>query len=202
MLGLCSCMCSWCLRRCVYTGGLVHSEIQIPPLPKSKLGSDVSGCHPLVCSVRARVSEEGSRCPWDVPSQDRERSEPWHGLRPSPAQLSVPVLWKGVFTTHHPWAAAELPLCLQRAKHTQPIVNNNITEFFHIPDSSQHPQRSLSCSSTAQSQRPVIASQPWVLPGTPLPFPLPPPGPYHPFPYCTWPHQRQGWQENGKYVFN
>lgn len=142
----------------------MHSEIQIPPLPKSKLGSDVSGCHPLVCSVRARVSEEGSRCPRDVPSQDRERSEPRHGLRPSPAQLSVPMLWKGVFTTHHPRAAAELPLCLQRAKHTQPIVNNNITEFFHIPDSSQHPQRSLSCSSTAQSQRPVIASQPWVLP--------------------------------------
>lgn len=77
------------------------------------------------------------------PCQDRERSEPWHGLRPSPAQLSVPMLWKGVFTTHHPRAAAELPLCLQRAKHTQPIVNNNITEFFHIPDSSQHPQRSL-----------------------------------------------------------
>lgn len=46
----------------------MHSEIQIPPLPKSKLGSVVSGCHPLVCSVRARVSEEGSQCPRDVPS--------------------------------------------------------------------------------------------------------------------------------------
>ena len=42
-----------------------------------------------------------------------------------------------------------------------------------MPDSSRHPQCSLSCSSTAQSQLCVIASQPWILPGTPLSFPLP-----------------------------
>lgn len=178
MLGLCGCMCS---RGCVCTGGLVHSEIQIHgSLPCSRASWDlmVSGCHPFACLVRRGVGVPGM-----CQHQDREH-------------------WKGVFTTDHPQAAAELPPRLQRAKHTQLIVNNNITEFFHIPDSSQHPQRSLSCSSTAQSQWYVIASQPWVLPGTPLPFPLPPPGPYHPFPYCTWPHQHQGWQENGKYGFN
>lgn len=26
--------------------------------------------------------------------------------------------------------------------------------------------------------------------------------PQHHFPYCTWPHQHQRWQENGKYISN
>lgn len=129
-------MCSWCLKGFVYTGGLMHSpvhfKIQILGsllCPKASWDQTSSLRSPSLL-LKAMWARREVDVPWFVPpsgqSEAHSPSVPWGHSHVVRAAFHDYSLYEGVFTIDNPWTRAEFPLCLQRAKHMQTIVNNNI----------------------------------------------------------------------------
>lgn len=133
MIGLCSCRCSWCLKGCVCTGGLVHtnSDPWLPPLPKDKLGPDVSGCHPSVCPVRAHEGTEMCH------HQDREHWEPWHSWGPAlPRAFHVQSLEGCVYnrpSSSSSWASSQFAEGQAHAAHCKQQYHRILSHLWLLP---------------------------------------------------------------------
>lgn len=93
---------SW--RLCLHwrPGALWNSDPRLPALPKGRLSPDVCGCHPSVCSVRAR---RGGNAPGMWHQRDREHWE-WALSMPTVCRVCLDGLCLQQPSSSSSWASS------------------------------------------------------------------------------------------------